>query len=203
MTDVSRLAPLAGIIAVVLVVAGSVTIGFYTYLPAQDEIRTFLQDNASRVRWGAYIIGLAGFFLLVFAGSVWNHLRDKGSSPALPAIAALGAVAAAGLIIVDAVMMIAAGDRAGTDAGIGGGAAVLVYDLSAAVMGSGAPVAFAALVAGFTAVSFASRILPVWLNWVSVLLVIALLSPFSFIALAVGFLWIVIVSVVMHRDQQA
>ena len=64
-----KLAPLSGVLAMALMLAGTMLIG-WTYLPTPDEALKIFSDDPNKVITGAFIGMPSAFFLIWFAGSV-------------------------------------------------------------------------------------------------------------------------------------
>ncbi len=59
-----QLAPLTGVVFVALLVAGTLLIGSYDFLPPGDEIKSFYEDGTTTIRTGAYLILVSVAFFL-------------------------------------------------------------------------------------------------------------------------------------------
>ena len=79
-SKLSRIAPLSGIVFVVVLVVGVVVINDYGYLPAPEKIRSFFEGEHTRIGIGAYVASLSAFFLIWFAGSLRSALRRRRGS---------------------------------------------------------------------------------------------------------------------------
>ena len=191
-----RLAPLSGVLYVVLAIAGTLLIGNFSFLAPAEEIKAFYEDNSSRIEAGIYVSTPAVFFFFWFVGVVRDRLRAaEGGAGQLSGIAFGGGVAAGALMLAAYSVNGAGAARGGEDLGIGADVAAGLYDLGAFLFGS-ASVGFAALIGATAMLSFQKRVLPLWLGWASVVLVVGLLSPVSYIFVGITFLWVIVVSIV-------
>ena len=90
----------------------------FEYLPPLDEIEAFFEYNSTRIMIGAYIFSLFAFFLIWFVGSLRSSRgRAGGDSGSYSAIAIGAGVAASGVLLVGAAIMMSAAQIAGTEAG--------------------------------------------------------------------------------------
>jgi len=196
-----RFAPLTGVVFVVLLVAGVVVINNYDYLPPAGEIESFYEDNSTMISVGAFLTLLSVFFFLWFLGSVRSSLRvaERGTGR-LSAVAFGGGVAAAAAMVVGYSATLAAAQRAGTTGGISADAATSLHDLAGVLVGNTAPVAFAVLVAAAALVALRTGVFPAWLAWVSVVLAVGLLTPLNYIFMGFALLWVLIVSILLFRQ---
>lgn len=191
-----RLAPLSGAVSVVLIIVASVLVNIYSYLPPADEIVQALTDNVMRVSIGGYVGGLAAFFLMWFAGSVYSALREReGGAGRLSALALGGGMASGTLAAISFGLMIVAAQRAGTTDGISAAGAITLYDFWGQVMGGTFPLALAVLVVATGIAAIRTGAFPAWFGWISVVIAVGLLSPVSWVVMALGALWLLVVSI--------
>ena len=98
-----RLAPLSGVLYVVLAIAGTLLIGNFSFLAPAEEIKAFYEDNSSRIEAGIYVSTPAVFFFFWFVGVVRDRLRAaEGGAGQLSGIAFGGGVAAGALMLAPA-----------------------------------------------------------------------------------------------------
>lgn len=196
-----RLAPLTGVVFVVLLVVGVLLINNYDYLPPAGDIQSFYTDNSTTIAVGAFVASLSVFFFLWFLGSVLKSLRSaEGGAGRLSAIAFGGGVAvAAGMIVAYAATM-AAAQRAGATGGISADTAVGFFDLSGTLMGSIVPMAFAALTGATAVVSFRTQTFSPWFRWVTAIVAIGLLTPINYIFVGLAVFWVLIISIILYTS---
>ncbi len=202
-----RLAPLTGVIFVVLTflafsVVGSGVPGFMD--PPGDYVDYFVDDSNQAVATG-YLASLAIVFLLWFVGSLRSFLRQaEGGDGRVSAVAFGGGVAASALLLAAYTMAITGGLRADEDGAIDEGAATVLLDTFFTLFGVAAAFAVAVLVAATAVVIFRTRVLPVWLAWVSGLLAIGLLiSPIAWMFMIGSLVWILLLSFLIYTKQRA
>jgi hypothetical protein len=194
-----RLAPLSGLISVVLVVFGAVVISNYDYLPPAEEVADFLNGNPTRVSTGAYIASISAFFLIWFAGSVRSALIEKeGGTGRLSTVAFGGGVAAAAAMGTSFTAILSAGLRAGAPGGISPIGAVTMFDFWGQVMGQMFAISLAVLIGSTAAISLRIGVFPTWFGWLSVLITIGLLTPFAYFVLFFAVVWLLVVSIWLY-----
>jgi len=188
-----RLAPLTGVVAVVIIIA-VFSIGGST----PDE-----HDSASTV-WAyysrhhdkqtalAFILAIALPFLVFFASTLRHELRRAGGTGQLSTAAFGGGVLAAagfGLLATVHIALSSAGERVVTQGTVQTLNVLDNNDFVPAVAG----VALLVLAAGLSVVRHGG--LPRWLGWVAIVLGIAAFTPAGFIAFLAGGVWIIVVSI--------
>ncbi|MFQ5948438.1 MAG: hypothetical protein ACE5KX_06225 [Acidimicrobiia bacterium] len=195
-----RLAPLAGVDYVVLLVVGLLVMGGPDILAPADEIVDHYTEDFERVRVGGYLGMLAVFFFLWFVGSLRSFLRPaEGGTGRLSAVAFGGGVAAGALYLASFTMSLAATYRADEPGGIGSEAATTLFDFGGFLSGWAASMALAVLMAATAVVGFRTAVLPGWLAWVTALIAVGLLAgPFARIVHFVFLAWVVFMSVSLY-----
>ncbi len=197
-SGMESLYPLSGVVFIVLFTLGSLLIGAFEFLPVPEDARSFYEDSPSRIFAGGYILSVSGFFILWFAGSVRDSLSSTSADQGpLPSIAFGGGVAAGALVVFGSIATLVGAARGGSDTGIGLDAAVVYYDLAAAMIGSGVTIAMAVLIGSASAVALRAELYNRWLAWAGVLLAVGLLTPVSWAVMAGIIPWIVLVSVLL------
>lgn len=198
-----RMAPLTGVVFLVLIVAGTVVINNYDFLPPGQEIQQFLEDNSTNVRIGAWVMFVAAAALLWFAGSLRVTLRKaEGGSGRLSAVSFGGGVAASALMMGAMGAMLAAAARGGSDGGIGVETATALFDLSGILMGSVAPIALGVMLGAAVVVSSRMNVFSGWFNWVTAILAVGLLLPeLSWIFTGPAVLWIAVTGYLIYRAE--
>jgi hypothetical protein len=93
---IERFAPLAGIAAVVLLIASVLGVGTTPALdePASDVVDYF-ENNAGQVRFSIVLAALSAIALLVFASRLSAAMREHGGLKVLPGTAFAGGIVAA------------------------------------------------------------------------------------------------------------
>ncbi len=194
-----RLAPLTGVIAVVLFGIGAALLGIYEYLPTADRLVEILSGNATNVLAGGYLGSISAFFLMWFAGSVFSALREReGGTGRLSMVAFGGGVTSGVALAIGFSAILASGARAGTEGGITPVEAVTMYDLYAQVVGGMLAITMAVFIGATAVVSLRTLIFPKWFGWVSALIAFGLLTPVGYAALALVLVWLLVVSVWLY-----
>jgi len=201
-----RLAPLTGVVFVVLTAVGVIFTmsGSPEDFPAPtDEIVQYYNEETDAILAGGWIGLVGGLFLIWFGASVRAHLREAGEERT-GTIAFGGAVAAAVVgFVIDGVNVMAA-LRADEFDEIDPQVATAMFDLANGMVGTGLPIAIATFVAATSVAAFRSRALPVWLAALGVIVVIGLLIlPIAWMFTAVALVWALITSVVIYMRQPA
>ena len=159
-----RYGALGGILFVILVI---VSIAISGSVPKASDstakILKYFRDNKDGIEVAAFVGGLATVPILWWAGSLWARMRRaENGQPRLALIAVLGLVlGGAGQLVASALTATVALQLDG----VGASAAKFFFVLS---LGAGAAgsIGIAVLVLATSALSFRTRVFPVWLAWV-------------------------------------
>lgn len=194
------MAPLTGIVFVVLLIAGFALSGEPPDPSDKpiDEVVDFYVDNKDDVFLGSVLQGLACAFFLFFAASLYKALRASGAEAS-----AIGMVAGAAVFAVggslDATINLAVAEAAeDIDP-------VAVQSLATLWTGDFLPFAVGMLVFlmswGVAVVRHGS--LPRWMGWVAIVASLTAVSPAFPVAGIVGVLLIAVASVMLARAGKA
>jgi len=199
-TGAAALAPLTGIVFAVLAVIALFISGDRPDADASaTEAVEFWTDKEAANNIGSLLEALAAVALLFFAASLWRGLGRGESGGVLP-VAALGGgvVAAAGFGVDAAIRVAATGDAGDVDP-------VVTQTISAIWVSYGTPIVIglATLIFAAGLSALRTRVLPLWLASVGILISVALFTPIGFFASLAAFLWIVVVSAVLWRHEAA
>jgi hypothetical protein len=192
-----KLAPLSGVLGVALVIA-SFALGGDS--PDQNagaaEVVSYYTKHNDKLMAAAALLALGAFFLLVFTTTVAGTLRrasgETGGSSAVSF--AGGVILAVGITLFAGVTFSLADTVEHLEPGGAQILNVLADDLfmpltignAAFLLGSGIGV-------------IKTKVLPVWLGWVAVVLGVVALTPGGFFAFMLLGLWTLIVSVLLYR----
>jgi hypothetical protein len=204
-----RIAPLSGVVAVVLLVVGFLVFGLAGDRPgddaAADEYLSYFRDDAGAVWVGSWIafIGFAAF--IWFLGSLRTALlRAEGGVGRLASLAFAGGVAATILLLASLATQISGAIAADESENLSAQTAEALW-----WAGNGffvaATFALAILLAATAIVALRSRVLPSWFAWLSGVMALVALVPFISWALVIFVmpLWIVGMSLWMWRGHEA
>ena len=197
------MAPLTGILFLVLLIAAAVTAGDLpdaTEKSAREVLETYRDDEA-KISVGALLFGLASVALLFFAGWLRRFLRDaEGPTGILSAVSFAGAIILAVGLATSAAFAFATADVADdiTDP-------TVVQSLNALSWGYWIPFAAGVitmfLAAGISVIRHGA--LPKWLGWVAIVAGVLMFTPAFFVAGPVAALWILVVSIFSARRARA
>jgi hypothetical protein len=200
-STLERLAPLTGIVFVLLVVIAFVVSG---EPPDSDdsteEVVSFWTENDGEQIAGAIIGGWAAVFLVWFAGSLRATLkRAEGEPGRLAAIAFGGFLLLALGILAFSGFQFAAGETAGdVPDEVTQTLSVLNADFFIPLAAGNV---IALLATGVAIVRHGG--LPRWLGWVAIVLGIASLTPVGFFAFLIGGIWVLVISVLIYLGDRS
>ena len=196
-----RLVPLTGVLFVVLVVV-SFLIGGEP--PDADErpreIVEWYVDNEGVVVLGAVLGALAAVPLLFFAVYLRRALqRDEPGLGVLSLAAFAGGIVAATGGATDSAMRFALAEFAEDINPVG------VQAIHALWQGFFFPmvVGLSTLLVALSVTAIRTRVIPVWLAWIGILIAVVLYTPAGFVAFLVSGLWIIAVSILLWRREVA
>lgn len=197
---IERLAPLAGIAFVALVVA-AVIIGGET--PDNGDsprsIARFWIENDADQMWASAIGAWATAFFVWFAASVRVMLRRAEEGTArLSALSFAGAIIAAGGLLASMSLTFVIADAPDDIA------PQVAQTLTILSNGFFFPIAigFGIFYVATGIATVRTGVLPVWLGWLTIVLGIACMTPVGFFAFLLGAVWIVALSIVLFRRER-
>ncbi len=195
-----RIAPLTGVVFVVLIVL-AVVIGGETpdTNDSQQAIVDFWKENDTGQIWSSIIGVWATIFFVWFAASVRSALRRAERGPArLSTLSFGGAVIAAVGLLSSLSLTFAIADS------VDEAPASVTQTLTILSNGFFFPISagYAIFFLAVGVLALRTGVLPRWLGWVTILLGIVCVTPVGFFALLVGLIWIVGVSVMLYRRQK-
>jgi hypothetical protein len=194
-----RLAPLTGIVFVVLLILAFVVVEGET--PDIDDsaqkITSFYHDDQGKHIAAVILVALSTIFLTVFAVSLREFLRLPGESDFWPTVALVGgAVAVAGFLVAAGIhfALIDGGDK-----NISPDAMVALNALDADdFFGFATPLGIMLLGAGGATLR-AGAALPKWMGWAAIVLFVVFFTPAGFAAFGLTGIWIIIASILMYQ----
>ena len=194
-----RLAALSGVVAVALWVIG-ILIQESSNLPDDDAggaaVLAWFNDSEDTILAGGSVFMIGCLFFFVFLAALRVRLLDAEGMPGLLTGLAFGT----GVVADYSLLMLPTPDMAGalSNEQLSGDAALAVNNLGDMFF-LGAELTSAVMLASAGLIFIRSRVLPVWLGWVSlVLALILLIPPIGWAALLAGLpLWTILVAVLM------
>lgn len=196
----ARFALLAGVLFPVLAVLSFAIEGDTPDVdgPAAEVVE-FYADNDTQVIIASGLAAIAAVVLLVFASSVQRVLAKSSETGLFASFAFAGGIVAAAGIAVDSAIRLTLANSAGDIS------PEATQSLFAFWEGFFWPihVGLAVLLLGLSLSAFETKIMPVWMAVVGILAAVALFipPPVAFVGLAVGALWVIVVSVLLFRQQ--
>ncbi|MDX1468149.1 MAG: hypothetical protein R3258_02305 [Acidimicrobiia bacterium] len=196
-----RVAPLTGVAFAVLWLASSLlTADTFEFMPPASDIAEFLSSDAIRVMTGSYVGLLAAFALLWFSGSMYASIREiDGDTERLSFISGAGGVLAASTLAIGYLATLAAAERAWVHDSVDAGATAALADLTSLVVGNGATLGFAAMIAAASIPALRWSGAPRRIAIISLILALALISPYSWAVVALVLLWAPMAGIWIYR----
>lgn len=187
------LAPLTGVAFVAVVIIGFSIAGEPPDAKSSpEEIVSYYVDNTDSIRIGALLGALAGLLFIFFANHLRRVLNAAGDAP-LSATVLVGASVMAVGVAIDSTILLAIAETADDIE------ATSVQTLQALWDNDFLPLALGLLVflisAGISILR--TGVLPRWLGWVALALVVLGFTPIGFAAFLGCGIWIVVVSVIL------
>jgi hypothetical protein len=197
MRGLERLAPLSGVVFVLLIVIGAIVGGETpdTKDSQQSIVQFWTENDAARILSDA-IGAWAVVFFMWFAATLRSVLRAAETGPArLASLSLAGAtIAATGLLCVLSIDF-ATAESAGDVPGEVTHTLTVLNNNFFFPMAAGYGIFL--LAAGVLAVR--TGVLPAWLGWAAIVIGVLCLTPVGFFAILVGLVWTLAASVVLYQ----
>jgi hypothetical protein len=197
--NLQRFAPLTGVLFVVLTVVAFVLGGETPdFDDPPEEVVEYFVDNDTVNIVGSLVEGLGAVVLLFFAAYL---ARTVGAGILAWVVLGGGIVAAAG-IGVDAGFRFALTEAAG-EVGPEEISPVAVQTLNALWSNFFFPmvVGIGTLVLATSLAALRTRVIPVWLAWIGIVIFVVFFTPAGFVAFLVAALWIIVISIILWRRE--
>ncbi len=196
----SWMAPLTGIVFVVLLIVGF-AIGSEPPDPTEDsvqEVVDFYVDNEGQVFGGAVLQTIAAAFLIFFGGCLARRLTAAGAR-ASAAVTFAGTIAIAIGIAIDGSISVALAEG-GEEVDPG-----TIETLSLLWHNDFLPLALGMFVflIGFGTAIVRYGVLPKWMGWVAIVAGLTAISPAFFVGSIVAALLVIASSVMLAREEKA
>lgn len=199
-----RVAPLSGIAFAVLLIVASVLIGNFEFMPPESEVASWLAEDSVRIMAGSYVGLLAAVALMWFSGSTYSTIREIDEEPGrLAFLTGAGGLLASAALSVGYLSMLAAAERSRLHDVIDPGGAAALADLFGVVVGNGASVGFAVMMAAGSIAALRLDGAPRKGAIASLVLAAGLISPYSWAVVAFVLIWVPIAAVWMYRFQRS
>jgi hypothetical protein len=195
----NRLAPLSGIVFVVLLIVAFIFVEGDT--PDVDasasKIASFYHDDQGKHIAAGILVALAALFLGVFVSSLREYLRGVGDSDFWPTVALVGGTVAVGGLLVAVGIHFALID--GGDKNISPDAMVALNTLDNDDFFAFSLPLGIMLLGAAGAVLKTGAALPRWMAWAAIVLLIIFFTPAGFAAFGLTGIWIIIASILMYQ----
>jgi hypothetical protein len=195
-----RLAPLSGILFVVLVVVGFIPVGGETpdVNDSPSKIVSFWGDHHSKEVAAALLVGLGAIFLAIFVATLRDRIRDDGAQRDLWSnLILIGGTASVTGFMVAVGFHIALAD--GGDHHFSADAMVALNALdNDSFFAFAVPIGVMMLGAAGATLK-AGAALPRWLGWAALVLAIGQFTPVGFIAFGLSGIWIIIAAILLSQ----
>lgn len=180
-----RLAPLSGtLFAVLYFVSGFVLLSDApAFLDTGSTAAAWFTDSSGQIL-GGITLALLGVVALIWFGGTLRELLSEAGAPRIGGIALGGAVAAGALIAAGAIAWAVGALRAEEEA-ISPEVATVYLDLGYALIGAAAPAGAAAMMAAVGVGIVRTKLLPVALGWIALVVALGLLVP----PISYAFMW--------------
>jgi len=203
-SQLDRLAPLSGLLAVIAVGAASAMVGVYDYLPSGEQLVSAFSRAPGALVTAGFLGDASAFLMLVFASTTAIRLRQADPSGGwLVKLGFAGGTASGVVLGIGFSTLIATGSRAGSPGGLGPVEAVALYDFYGNLLGQMFGVAMAAFMLAASVLWLRVRTLPAWFNWAAIVVGVLMLTPIAYLMLLLALAWITVVSLWATRGQAA
>lgn len=196
-----RVAPLTGVaFAVLLLTSSLLTADNFEFMPSAERIADFLVTDSVRVMVGSYVGLLAALALLWFSGSMYASIREiDDDTERLAFITGAGGVLAASTLAIGYLATFAAAERAWVHGSVDAGAAAALSDLTSMIVGNGAAIGFAAMIAAGSITALRWDGAPRRTAIASLILAAGLISPYSWAVIALVLIWTPMAGIWIYR----
>jgi hypothetical protein len=191
----SSLAPLAGVLFLVLAILGFIIGGEPKEASdGADAVVEWYTDNEDSAKAGAFVVALSAVPLLIFAAYLRGLVSAaRGAAGWIPPLILTGATILAVGIAIDSTILLAAADAADDIEPASLVALQALWDNDFVPLALGAVIFL--LSSGISIVQ--TGVLPKWLGWIAILLAVIGMTPIGFVGAIGGAVWILIASVML------
>jgi hypothetical protein len=199
-SNLSKLVPLTGIVAVALIVVSLVVSGETpdTDDPLQ-EVVTFYVENDSEQMASGILLGFGALFFLIFATALRNALRRAERDAAGASTLSFGGAI---VFVVGATIFAGLAFTLGDAVDDVEGPTIQTLHVLNNDMFLTVAVGTFAFMLGSGIAVLRTGILPKWLGWVAIVVSVLAITPVFFIVFAVMGLWVLAVSVLLYLAER-
>jgi hypothetical protein len=194
-----RLAPLSGIVFVVLIFLAFGPIGGNTpdTKDSPAKITSFWADNHNKEFAAAIVVMFGALFLAIFVASLRDRTRRSGGDSELwPNLVLIGGTTAVVGFLAAVTFHVALAD--GGDHHFSGDAMVALNALdNNSFFGFG--LALAIMLFGVAGATIRAGALPTWLGWAALVIAVISFTPVGFIGFGLTGIWIIVTSILLSR----
>jgi hypothetical protein len=198
-STLERLAPLTGVVFFVLLISLFILGGSQPGVSKSTaDVVKFWRDHRTREMVGAVLGGLAVVFFLWWAGSLRAALRAaEGGEGRLSAVAFAGAIVFATGGAIASVIQFTAADA------VNHVPPTVTQTLSVLNQDDFIPfiAGMVTLLLATAVVTFRHGVLPKWLAWAAIVLVIVGFTPIGFVTFLGSLVWVLVVSITLYLKQ--
>ncbi len=192
--SLGRIAPLSGLVFVVLTVVGLVGLSGNTpdIKSSQAKIAAYYVKHHANQETSVHIIAIAVLFLVIFAASCWSLLQ--GAGPVWPAVFYGGALVMAAGWTAAGIIHLALADGAHHGVSPGALQALNALDADSYI---GFSVGMGTMLVGAGG-AMIKRPGIGWLGWLALVLGVLSFTPIGFVAFLGGGIWIIAASILLY-----
>lgn len=199
-----RLAPLSGVVFVVLYAVGTAFVvpDSPDFVDDPREYVPYYVDNQNRILGGGVLFLLAGVALLWFLGSIRRRgLEAEGGDARVTSLGFGGGAVGVAMWFAAAATLMLPALRLDNDQRLTEEFAVAMMDLSSGFVGIAAPMGFAVLLVAVGLLGLRHGAVPAWWAWISLVLgVVLLVPPISWAGMFFAFpVWVLVMVALLVR----
>jgi hypothetical protein len=193
-----RLAPLSGIVFVVLVAVGFIPVGGETpdVNDSPSKVVSFWVEHHDKEVVAALLVGLGAIFLAIFVATLRDRIRDDRESDLWSNLILIGGTASVAGFLVAVGFHITLAD--GGDHHFSADAMVALSALDNDSFFAFA-VPLGVMMLGVAGATLKGGALPRWLGWVALVLAIGQFTPVGFIAFGLTGIWIIVAGILLSQ----
>ena len=195
-----RLAPLSGILFVVLVAVGFIPVGGETpdVNDSASKVVSFWTDHHDKEVAAALLVGLGAIFLAIFVATLRQRIRDDDAPADMWSnLILIGGTASVVGFLVAVGFHISLADGGDHHYSAQAMQALNVLD-NDSFFAFAIPIGLMLL--GAAGATLKGGVLPTWLGWVALVIGIAIFTPVGFIGFGLSGIWIIVASILLSMS---